>query len=160
MLMELFSRDEKIQKFDFFYLPIDPKVLLFKFRTTATWGTRFWTFYTQNSSGISTWSSMVKSGRSLTPKRSSKSALREFRALHSWPAISSTQKWSKRTKRCVQLDLTKRIMRTFPIWSRNKKQKFDFCIFSVFPIHSKVRYWLYERLLIDQRYLGYLAPTL
>lgn len=26
MLIDLFSKDEKIQKFDFFYLPIDPKV--------------------------------------------------------------------------------------------------------------------------------------
>lgn len=28
MLMELFSRDEKIQKFDFFYLPIDSNVII------------------------------------------------------------------------------------------------------------------------------------
>jgi RNA recognition motif-containing protein len=36
MLIELFSKDEKIQKFDFFYLPIDPNVThLSNLRITA-----------------------------------------------------------------------------------------------------------------------------
>ena len=90
MLLSIFEKKHK-KKFDFFYLPIDYNVLLFLFRTAATWATLSSTSLTQGSLELSTMISMRIDGTDSTPAKFVRSATPEFKEPFNSRITSSTR---------------------------------------------------------------------